>query len=103
MYLDQDEKLNFLSATLGSHMVLQRAPQQAMVWGHTAPGAKVTTSMASGSGATAVMATLAGADGTWRQKLPATQASKVACWVGKNTGGNSKNKTVYLDLRFLFC
>jgi hypothetical protein len=43
------EKLSFLSATLGSHMVLQRAPQQAVVWGFTAPGAKVTTTMSSGS------------------------------------------------------
>lgn len=40
-----DERLNFVHASLGSHMVLQRAPQQAIVWGHTAPGAVVTTSM----------------------------------------------------------
>ena len=34
-----DETLHFLSATLGSHMVLQRAPQTAIVWGFTSPGA----------------------------------------------------------------
>ena len=40
-----DEKLHFLSATLGSNMVLQRSPQQAMLWGHTAPAATVTIRM----------------------------------------------------------
>ena len=39
------EKLTFLSATLGDHMVLQQAPKQAVVWGFTAPGATVTTTM----------------------------------------------------------
>ena len=34
-----DETMHFLSATLGSHMVLQRAPQNAVVWGFTSPGA----------------------------------------------------------------
>ena len=78
------EKLSFLSATLGSHMVLQRAPQQAVVWGFTAPGAKVTTTMSSGSSSTLPDKTLASfvatasADGTWRQKLPPTPASKTA-------------------------
>jgi hypothetical protein len=75
-----DEKLTFLSNTLGSNMVLQRAPAQAMVWGFTAPGAKVTTTMspsndASGQLQQTFVATAA-ADGTWRQKLPATSASK---------------------------
>ena len=75
------EKLSFLSATLGSHMVLQRAPQQAVVWGFTAPGAKVTTTMSSGSSSSleetlASFVATAGADGTWRQKLPPTAASK---------------------------
>ena len=87
-----DEKLSFLSATLGSHMVLQRAPQEAVIWGFTAPGATVTTTMSSDAcGRTAavgtsplsrctaqVLTTTADPKGTWRQKLPATPASKTA-------------------------
>ena len=84
-----DEKLSFLSATLGDHMVLQREPQQAIVWGFTAPGATVTTTMAPSLCATddgrsagacerqAFKAT-ADKDGTWRQKLPPMPASKKA-------------------------
>jgi hypothetical protein len=64
-------KLNFLSATLGDHMVLQRAPQQAMVWGHTTAGATVTTTF---NGIT--LSSKAEADGTWRH--PATAASTKA-------------------------
>ena len=75
-----DEKLHFLSATLGSHMVLQRAPQQAVVWGFTAPNASVTTTMHSNSpeSEVTVFTTIADPDGTWRQSLPATPASKMA-------------------------
>jgi sialate O-acetylesterase len=54
-------------------MVLQRAPQQATVWGHTTAGATVTTTF---NGKT--LTTKAGADGTWRQTLPATEASTKA-------------------------
>ena len=64
------ETRNFLSATLGDHMVLQRAPQSAVVWGHTAPEATVTTTF---GGAT--FETTADGDGTWRQRLPPTAAS----------------------------
>jgi len=67
------EVLNFLSATLGDHMVLQRAPQQAVVWGHTTAGATVTTTF---NGKQVV--TKADVNGTWRQVLPATPASKKA-------------------------
>jgi hypothetical protein len=78
-----DEKLTFLSATLGSHMVLQRGPQQAVLWGFTAPGSTVTTTMAPSVCDNTINATLAAcaaqsfsavadAKGTWRQKLPAT-------------------------------
>lgn len=75
------EKLTFLSATLGSHMVLQRAPQQATVWGFTASGATVTTTMTpsacdgDGNCAGQTFTAVAGADGSWRQQLPATPAS----------------------------
>ena len=64
------EKRNFLSATLGDHMVLQRAPQSAVVWGHTAAGATVTTRFAGAS-----YEAVADGDGTWRQRLPPTAAS----------------------------
>jgi len=76
------EHLNFLSATLGSHMVLQQAPKQAVVWGHTAPGATVTTTMMMTTTMTQVegrrqtFTTTAEVDGTWRQSLPPVSASK---------------------------
>lgn len=66
-------RLSFLSATLGGHMVLQRAPRSATVWGHTAAGASVATTF-DGKTYTAT----AGADGVWRQQLPPTPASKRA-------------------------
>ena len=74
-----DEHLNFLSATLGSHMVLQQAPKQAVVWGHTAPGATVTTTVSGnpyGKGLSETLTTTAEVDGTWRQMLPPVPASK---------------------------
>lgn len=61
-----------LSNTLGSNMVLQRAPQQAIVWGFAAAGTKVSTTM---TGHSASFTATASADGVWRQKLPATPAS----------------------------
>jgi hypothetical protein len=72
--------LGLVSATLGSHMVLQRAPKQAIVWGFTAPGSTVTTTMNSSAckdaKCTSTFEAIAGKDGTWRQTLPATAASK---------------------------
>ena len=65
-----DVSLNFLSATLGDQMVLQRAPKQAIVFGHTLPHANVTTTF-NGNSYTAT----ADAGGTWRQALPAMEAS----------------------------
>ena len=89
-----NEKLQFLSATLGSHMVLQQAPHSATIWGFTAPGARVTTTMAPSDAAACrleaaaaaaaaceaaqTFVTFADDDGTWRQKLPPTPASKAA-------------------------
>lgn len=67
------EDLNFLSSTLGDHMVLQRAPQQAVVYGHTSPGAVVSTSFHG-----QILTATADVNGTWRQKLPATEASESA-------------------------
>lgn len=63
----------FLSRTLGDHMVLQCAPQAAVVWGHTKPGATVFTEFA---GQTLI--STADPAGTWRQRLPPTPAAKTA-------------------------
>eukprot|EP01052_Picozoa_sp_SAG31_P020141 SAG31_NODE_1501_length_8085_cov_3.043201_5_plen_1116_part_00 len=60
----------FVSATFGDHMILQRAPTQAVVFGHTEPGATVTTRFNNET-----LRTVADSDGTWRQRLPATPAS----------------------------
>jgi hypothetical protein len=62
--------LRFLSATFGDHMVLKRAPAQAVVFGHTEPGSTVTTRFDNRS-----LQTVADSSGTWRQRLPATLAS----------------------------
>lgn len=87
------ETLGFLAAALGSHMVLQRAPLAATVWGFTAPGATVTSTIAparpeeceavpalasGGACATRTLTCKAGADGAWRQALPPVAASTVA-------------------------
>ena len=67
------ERLNFLSAVFGDHMVLQRAPQQAMLYGFTTPGATVKT-LFDGQALTST----SDVNGTWRQLLPATDASEKA-------------------------
>ena len=63
--------LGFVSAIFGDHMVLQRAPQQAVIWGHTTPGATVTVELDQSWSAQAPAAD----DGVWRVTLPATAAS----------------------------
>ena len=59
-----------ISASLGSNMVLQRAPQAATVWGFAAPGATVKTTFLGNS-----YTSTAGADSVWRQALPPQQAT----------------------------
>jgi hypothetical protein len=59
-----------LSDALGSHMVLQRAPAAAVIWGFSPAGSTVTTTLDS---APALSAT-ADAGGIWRQSLPPTEA-----------------------------
>jgi len=58
-----------LSNTLGDHMVLQRAPQQAVVWGFAASGVNVTTTFNNQN-----YNSVADTTGVWRQSLPATAA-----------------------------
>lgn len=62
-----------LSNTLGNGMVLQRAPQMAVVWGLGESGAKITTQLA---GQPALTTTVE-ADGVWRQELPPMPASSI--------------------------
>jgi len=59
-----------LSRTLTSHMVLQRSPRAATVWGLATPGTLVTTSFLG-----ATYTSVAGPDQVWRQLLPPQPAS----------------------------
>ena len=61
-----------VSNTLGSGMVLQRAPQSAVVWGFGAPGVKITTILHGHTYDTTI-----DANGTWRQVLPPQPAMRV--------------------------
>ena len=60
-----------LSNTLGDGMVLQRAPQSAVVWGFGTPGAKISLDY-SGESLSAVV----DGNSTWRMTLPPTPATK---------------------------
>lgn len=60
-----------ISNVFANHMVLQRGPQAASVFGFAAVGTTVKTTL---SGDTPLSATTDGA-GIWRQQLPATKAS----------------------------
>jgi sialate O-acetylesterase len=62
---------NFVSATLGSNMVLQR-DVEAILWGYTQPGATVTTTFHRGDGLETIVLTTTAhdEDGLWRQPLP---------------------------------
>ena len=60
-----------LSNTLGDGMVLQRAPQSAVVWGFGTPGAKISLDF-SGESLSAVV----DGNSTWRMTLPPTPATK---------------------------
>lgn len=62
---------NFLSKTFGDHMVLQRAPAQAILWGFAGVGNTVTVKMDSSPDLNGVT----DAQGFWRATLPATAAS----------------------------
>jgi sialate O-acetylesterase len=69
-------KKPFLAAPFSDHMVLQRAPHQAVIYGHTTPGAVVVTiHLCCPRSPGSQYITYARADGTWRQKLPPQPAS----------------------------
>ena len=76
-----NESLPFVSRTLGSHMVLQRAPASAMVYGHAKLGSTVTTTFGGKNYSTTTDSIDVGdvqGLGTWRQALPPTPGGKTA-------------------------
>ena len=78
------------------HMVLQRAPSQASVWGFAAAGATVSVK----AGAAAATAT-ASAGGIWRASLPAQPASTAAVTLSATSGGKtiSVSDVLFGDVR----
>lgn len=60
-----------LAAIYGNHMVLQRGPHRASLWGYASPGASISVSL---DGVASAMAT-ANAAGLWRALLPAQPAT----------------------------
>jgi sialate O-acetylesterase len=77
-----DVKRNFVSATLGSNMVLQR-DKEVTIWGYSQKGSIITTGLyydgdenGNDTNARLVLATtVEGDDGLWRQNLPSQPAS----------------------------
>jgi len=65
--------LNFVSNTLGSHMVLQREPQRARIWGWANAGQEIALRLSSNV-TNFQTKTQASADGAWEVLLPATPA-----------------------------
>jgi sialate O-acetylesterase len=59
---------SLVSNALGSHMVLQRAPAAAIIWGFATTGSEITTTF----DADTPLKSIADATGTWRQLLPPT-------------------------------
>ena len=60
-----------LNNLFSSNMVLQRAPQQAVMWGTGEPGSTVTVSVSGGAAVSALVSEV----GNWSVTLPATEAS----------------------------
>jgi sialate O-acetylesterase len=88
-----------LSNTLGDTMVLQREPQQAVVWGFGDAGVSVTTTFMGKQ----LPAAKVDATGTWRVSLPATAASKVPTTItfAGSDGGSASLKDVLFGDVFL--
>lgn len=86
-----------LSNTLGDTMVLQREPQQAVVWGFGDAGVSVTTTFMGKQ----LPAAKVDATGTWRVSLPATAASKVPTTItfaGSDGGSVSLKDVLFGDV-----
>ena len=65
------QTLNFVSKVFGDNMVLQQAPQQAVIWGYSKTANALVTTTFAGQ----VLKTSADKHGHWQQKLPPTPAS----------------------------
>ena len=76
-----------LHSAFSSHMVLQRAPQQAVMWGYSEPGRTITVQLDSNN----VTSTTVTSVGSWSVKLPATEAS-----FNRTIGVSDGNATVTL-------
>jgi sialate O-acetylesterase len=77
LYATDDEQRHFVSATLGSNMVLQR-DRPAMIWGFSQPGANITTVLQKGHyDPYPSLTTTVDSTGLWRQPLPLQNASRV--------------------------
>jgi hypothetical protein len=83
-----------LSNTLGDTMVLQREPQQAVVWGFGDAGVSVTTTFMGKQ----LPAAKVDATGTWRVSLPATAASKAPTTI--TFAGSDGSKASLKDVLF---
>jgi hypothetical protein len=83
-----------VSATLGSHMVLQRAPASARVWGSAPPGTAVSVSL----DGERLPTVAADKNGTWRQSLPPTAASSTRTHLLEVTDG--VRRTTLSDILF---
>ena len=70
--------LGLISNTFGSHMVLQRAPKAATIWGHAAAastaGAAVTVTVTVTFNGVRSAEIFPDASGAWRHTLPPTSA-----------------------------
>ena len=97
--------------TLGSHMVLQRAPKSAIVWGYTAAGSVVRTTMVAANQTACAhgpspsmchktFSTVAGDDGTWRQSLPPMLASRVTFNLSFASSSPKAEQAVLVDVLF---
>ena len=65
------ENRSLISRTFGSHMVLQREPAVAVVWGHVGTGESVKVAL---DGDPMTLHATPDASGTWRVQLPPTPA-----------------------------
>jgi hypothetical protein len=80
-----------LSNVFGNHMVLQRTPQAASVWGFALPNTTVTTRSRTIFNTTS-LSTVADSSGVWRQVLPPTPMAVVgqdlafSCSTGERFG-----------------
>ena len=88
-----------LSNTLGDDMVLQRHPKAAVVWGFGDAGVTVTTTFLG----QALPPATVGADGVWRQVLPAQPATTTPTTISFSgtDGGRAELKDVLFGDVFL--